>query len=49
MKKSATPEYPCKITFTGSDFENSGEIDLDNLNCEKSFGVLKQHYSTKLM
>ncbi|CAG8628835.1 3698_t:CDS:2 [Racocetra persica] len=49
FQKSATPESPCKITFTGSDFANSGEIDLDNLNGEKSHGVLKLHYSTKLM
>ncbi|CAG8633060.1 8173_t:CDS:2 [Cetraspora pellucida] len=49
MKKSATPESPCKINFTGSDFANSGEINLDNLNAEKSLGFLKLHYSTKLM
>ncbi|KAF0449614.1 NADP-binding protein [Gigaspora margarita] len=48
MKRSATPESPCKINFTGSDTMKIANIDLDNLNGEKSSGFVKLHANSKL-
>ncbi|CAG8491969.1 25674_t:CDS:2 [Dentiscutata erythropus] len=48
MKKSATPESPCKINFTSSDTIKIAKIDLDNLNGEKSWFV-GLHANSKLM
>ncbi|RIB19890.1 hypothetical protein C2G38_2141422 [Gigaspora rosea] len=49
MKSSATPESPCKINFTGSDNENFGNIDLNDLTGEKSSGSFKFQANSKLM
>ncbi|CAG8850287.1 28846_t:CDS:2, partial [Gigaspora margarita] len=48
MKRSATPESPCKINFTGSDTMKIANIDLDNLNGEKSSGFVELHANSKL-
>ncbi|CAG8689118.1 14291_t:CDS:2, partial [Dentiscutata heterogama] len=49
MKNSATPGSPCKINFTGSDNENFGEIDLEDLKGEKCSGFFKLQANSKLM
>ncbi|CAG8701957.1 8059_t:CDS:2 [Gigaspora margarita] len=49
FQNSATSESPCKINFTGSDNENFGNIDLDDLTGEKSSGSFKFQANSKLM
>ncbi|CAG8670648.1 2225_t:CDS:2 [Cetraspora pellucida] len=49
MKKSATPESPCKINFTGSDTMKLGKIEFDNLNGEKNSWFVQLHADSKLM
>ncbi|KAF0541974.1 NADP-binding protein [Gigaspora margarita] len=49
FNNSATSESPCKINFTGSDNENFGNIDLDDLTGEKSSGSFKFQANSKLM
>ncbi|CAG8686363.1 13923_t:CDS:2, partial [Dentiscutata heterogama] len=47
--KNSTSKSPCKIIHTSSTAQKRGKIDLDNLNGEKSCGLLELYCNAKLL